>query len=171
MARWLLTVAAVLLIAGATSGVRKPAHAEPQIEEVTAKQLERVLQDKDFVAVYWCKCWPRASRGETRSKWVPVNDVLAPPDAAPAGLCNGDNKTRAASRALNGSRTPARPRQGRPPTSRARRGRPNSAPLGFLAFSQFPTYPDVTTRHCCRVLVSMSRLRSIINNLKLYQFD
>lgn len=28
---------------------------EPVIEEVTAKQLERILQDKDFVAVYWCK--------------------------------------------------------------------------------------------------------------------
>lgn len=28
---------------------------EPIIEEVTAKQLERILHDKDFVAVYWCK--------------------------------------------------------------------------------------------------------------------
>jgi len=28
---------------------------DPIIEEVTAKQLERLLQDKDFVAVYWCK--------------------------------------------------------------------------------------------------------------------
>lgn len=28
------------------------------IEEVTAKQLERLLQDKDYVAVYWCKCYP-----------------------------------------------------------------------------------------------------------------
>lgn len=26
------------------------------IEEVSAKQLERLLQDKDYVAVYWCKC-------------------------------------------------------------------------------------------------------------------
>lgn len=26
------------------------------IEEVTAKQLERLLHDKDYVAVYWCKC-------------------------------------------------------------------------------------------------------------------
>lgn len=25
------------------------------IEEVTTKQLERLLNDKDFVAVYWCK--------------------------------------------------------------------------------------------------------------------
>lgn len=30
--------------------------ADPVIEEVTAKQLERLLNDKDFVAVYWCKC-------------------------------------------------------------------------------------------------------------------
>jgi hypothetical protein len=29
---------------------------EPVIEEVTAKQLERVLNEKDFVAVFWCKC-------------------------------------------------------------------------------------------------------------------
>lgn len=30
--------------------------AEPVIEEVNAKQLERLLNEKDFVAVYWCKC-------------------------------------------------------------------------------------------------------------------
>lgn len=29
--------------------------AEPVIEEVNAKQLERLLNEKDFVAVYWCK--------------------------------------------------------------------------------------------------------------------
>ena len=29
--------------------------ADPVIEEVTAKQLERLLNEKDFVAVYWCK--------------------------------------------------------------------------------------------------------------------
>lgn len=28
---------------------------EPVIEEVTQKQLERILQEKDYVAVYWCK--------------------------------------------------------------------------------------------------------------------
>lgn len=28
---------------------------EPVIEEVTQKQLERILHDKDYVAVYWCK--------------------------------------------------------------------------------------------------------------------
>uniref|UniRef100_A0A336L844 CSON004829 protein n=1 Tax=Culicoides sonorensis TaxID=179676 RepID=A0A336L844_CULSO len=30
-------------------------HVEPVIEEVNAKQLERILQDKDYVAVFWCK--------------------------------------------------------------------------------------------------------------------
>lgn len=29
--------------------------SEPEIEEVTAKQLERVLNEKDFVAVFWCE--------------------------------------------------------------------------------------------------------------------
>lgn len=33
-----------------------PVVHEPVIEEVTQKQLERILQDKDYVAVYWCKC-------------------------------------------------------------------------------------------------------------------
>lgn len=33
----------------------KDAHAEPVIEEVTAKQLERVLNEKDYVAVFWCE--------------------------------------------------------------------------------------------------------------------
>lgn len=32
-----------------------PVVHEPVIEEVTQKQLERILQDKDYVAVYWCK--------------------------------------------------------------------------------------------------------------------
>lgn len=31
-------------------------HVEPVIEEVNAKQLERILLDKDYVAVFWCKC-------------------------------------------------------------------------------------------------------------------
>lgn len=30
-------------------------HVEPVIEEVNAKQLERILLDKDYVAVFWCK--------------------------------------------------------------------------------------------------------------------
>lgn len=64
MARWLKALAVVWLLAAAASAARKaPAtKAEPQIEEVTAKQLERVLEDKDFVAVYWCKCARRPAR-------------------------------------------------------------------------------------------------------------
>lgn len=61
MARWLKALAAVLLLAAAATARKSPApnKHEPQIEEVTAKQLERTLEDKDFVAVYWCK-WPLA---------------------------------------------------------------------------------------------------------------
>lgn len=33
---------------------KKDAHSAV-IEEVTTKQLERLLNEKDFVAVYWCK--------------------------------------------------------------------------------------------------------------------
>lgn len=33
---------------------------ESVIEEVTAKQLERVLNEKDYVAVFWCKWSSRA---------------------------------------------------------------------------------------------------------------
>lgn len=34
-----------------------PAPIEPEavIEEVNAKQLEKLLTDKDYVAVFWCK--------------------------------------------------------------------------------------------------------------------
>lgn len=42
---------------------------EPVIEEVNAKQLERLLNEKDFVAVYWCKCCAGyASRPEVGEK-------------------------------------------------------------------------------------------------------
>lgn len=37
------------------SSAPTPAVHEPTIEEVTAKQLERILAEKDYVAVYWCK--------------------------------------------------------------------------------------------------------------------
>lgn len=40
-------------------------HVEPVIEEVNAKQLERILLDKDYVAVFWCKC----ARKKNRRKW------------------------------------------------------------------------------------------------------
>ncbi|XP_068911269.1 uncharacterized protein hlk isoform X6 [Tenebrio molitor] len=42
----------LLLVALATAK-RAPSTQEPVIEEVTAKQLERVLAEKDFVAVFW----------------------------------------------------------------------------------------------------------------------
>lgn len=34
------------------------AQVEPEavIEEVNAKQLEKLLSEKDYVAVFWCKC-------------------------------------------------------------------------------------------------------------------
>ncbi|RZC33857.1 uncharacterized protein BDFB_002087 [Asbolus verrucosus] len=42
----------LLLVALATAK-RAPSTQEPVIEEVTAKQLERVLAEKDYVAVFW----------------------------------------------------------------------------------------------------------------------
>lgn len=65
MARWLLSALVALLALSGAQARKSPAPGpaahkqqhEPQIEEVTAKQLDRVLEDKDFVAVYWCK-WP-----------------------------------------------------------------------------------------------------------------
>ncbi|XP_017783302.1 PREDICTED: uncharacterized protein LOC108567391 isoform X3 [Nicrophorus vespilloides] len=44
---WLLLVAVVTAKRGPTT------HQDPVIEEVTAKQLERVLAEKDYVAVFW----------------------------------------------------------------------------------------------------------------------
>lgn len=41
--------------AAATAHHRMKDQAEPVIEEVTAKQLERVLNEKDYVAVFWCE--------------------------------------------------------------------------------------------------------------------
>lgn len=61
MARWPVILAAVLLLAAAaarkspSAPAPPPPRHEPRIEEVTAKQLDRVLAEKDFVAVYWCK--------------------------------------------------------------------------------------------------------------------
>ncbi|KAJ8921401.1 hypothetical protein NQ315_003017 [Exocentrus adspersus] len=48
---WLLLVA----LATAKRAPQPTQHQESVIEEVTAKQLERILADKDYVAVYWCK--------------------------------------------------------------------------------------------------------------------
>lgn len=119
MARWLLALVALLALGGAHAR-KSPAAAkqhEPQIEEVTSKQLERVLDEKDFVAVYWCKCGAgelarrqrsapargRRGRVETRrrrcpSKWVILElMIFGRPEGTPAplryfearpGLCN-----------------------------------------------------------------------------------
>lgn len=38
-----------------TASYRSKDQAEPIIEDVTAKQLERVLNEKDYVAVFWCE--------------------------------------------------------------------------------------------------------------------
>lgn len=51
-------------------------HVEPVIEEVNAKQLERILLDKDYVAVFWCKCqkwWKKnffRSRREKKGRMI-----------------------------------------------------------------------------------------------------
>lgn len=41
---------------------------EPVIEEVTQKQLERILQEKDYVAVYWCKCIQKQAAKQPQTK-------------------------------------------------------------------------------------------------------
>lgn len=46
------------------SQTKRGKEADPVIEEVTAKQLERLLNERDFVAVYWCKFW-----GPEKSEW------------------------------------------------------------------------------------------------------
>jgi hypothetical protein len=69
LARWSLLLVIVLAITAgslaakkATPAVAAPAapaapqvHTKDQIEEVTTKQLEKLLTDKDYVAVFWCK--------------------------------------------------------------------------------------------------------------------
>lgn len=50
------TVECAKKASGSTAPAATPAAHEPVIEEVTQKQLERILQEKDYVAVYWCKC-------------------------------------------------------------------------------------------------------------------
>ena len=63
---WWLTLLIVTLTAidgvasakkssGPEEGGKKGKEESAVIEEVTAKQLERVLNEKDFVAVFWCK--------------------------------------------------------------------------------------------------------------------
>ena len=55
-ASWLTLL--LLLVTTATLGhgaKRGGKDSEPVIEEVTAKQLERILNEKDYVAVFWCE--------------------------------------------------------------------------------------------------------------------
>lgn len=59
-------VCLTLLIAAPSAESAKPkpaastpsSHHEATIEEVTSKNLERILLEKDYVAVYWCKNLP-----------------------------------------------------------------------------------------------------------------
>ncbi|XP_022120609.1 uncharacterized protein LOC110996995 isoform X1 [Pieris rapae] len=53
MARWVPALVALLLVSVAARKSAPKTDHEPRIEEVTAKQLERLLTDKDFVAVFW----------------------------------------------------------------------------------------------------------------------
>ncbi|XP_050667523.1 uncharacterized protein LOC126967136 isoform X2 [Leptidea sinapis] len=54
MCRWVTALVACLLVSAAVARKSAPKpEQDPRIEEVTAKQLERLLDEKDFVAVYW----------------------------------------------------------------------------------------------------------------------
>ena len=46
----------ILFLSGlfSSSEARKK-EAEPTIEDVDAVQLQKAIQDKDFLAVFWCK--------------------------------------------------------------------------------------------------------------------
>lgn len=57
MSRWFVWICLLVAsLAEAKKGAESGKQVESAvIEEVTAKQLERILQDKDFVAVFWCK--------------------------------------------------------------------------------------------------------------------
>lgn len=51
---------------GAASSAVEP---EATIEEVSAKQLEKILLEKDYVAVYWCKCHPA-------DPWIVISSII-----------------------------------------------------------------------------------------------
>lgn len=70
---WLLLV--TLATTTATTSKRAPSAQEPVIEEVTAKQLERVLQEKDYVAVFWCKYLPAEMISKCASVVLSVGSV------------------------------------------------------------------------------------------------
>ncbi|GBP48079.1 hypothetical protein EVAR_85694_1 [Eumeta japonica] len=102
MARWSAALVAVLVLTGAAARKSPPStRTEPQIEEVTAKQLERVLEEKDFVAVYWCKASARPAKWVTAELTAPGTSHLhwplrrRTPLRPPRYATFGDNKTRA----------------------------------------------------------------------------
>lgn len=86
MARWLQALVALLALASAGAARKSQAHVkqEPQIEEVTAKQLERVLEEKDFVAVYWCKCGRESRRVQRANSARASSPVYFAAGARPA---------------------------------------------------------------------------------------
>ena len=49
--RWLLCL--LVLFVAPTFGRKR--EAEAVIEDVNAKQLAKLINEKDYVAVYWCK--------------------------------------------------------------------------------------------------------------------
>jgi hypothetical protein len=58
--RWWWTLLLVIASRGpggteAKKEAAAPQPKEPVIEDITAKQFERILNDKDFVAVFWCE--------------------------------------------------------------------------------------------------------------------
>lgn len=54
--KFFAAIACILFaLASCPVSAKKPSSAEAVIEEVNQKQLERILADKDYVAVYWCK--------------------------------------------------------------------------------------------------------------------
>ncbi|XP_066902828.1 uncharacterized protein hlk isoform X1 [Halyomorpha halys] len=56
MSRWWYPWVSLLLLSAAAGGKKEKEplpKTEPTIEEVTAKQLERILNENDFVAVFW----------------------------------------------------------------------------------------------------------------------
>lgn len=58
---WLLalTLCCLGLLLNPVDAAKKQASAKEEaaqkIEEATSKQLEKILHDKDYVAVFWCK--------------------------------------------------------------------------------------------------------------------
>jgi hypothetical protein len=53
----LALVCVICSFSGLVESKKNPAsQVDPTIEDITAKQLEKLLDQKDYVAVYWCKC-------------------------------------------------------------------------------------------------------------------